>query len=293
MNREPSGPGQLCQNNSPALCWNARGRLITTKGPAVLGILNVTPDSFYSGSRVEQEDALLRRAERMLEEGAWMLDIGGQSTRPGSERVSAAEEVARVLPAIEALHRRFPEALLSIDTFYASVARAAVEAGAVLVNDVSAGSIDPDLVGTVAELRVPYVLMHRRGDPQTMQQHAQYDDVLTEVFDELNRRRQELLALGIADIVIDPGFGFAKTATHNFRLLRELSFLHRLGSPLMVGISRKATIYRTLGVGPEEALNGSTVLHTLALQQGAQLLRVHDVKEAVEAIRLYEALCAS
>ena len=259
----------------------------------MLGILNVTPDSFFSGSRVAAEDDLLRRAEQMLADGAWMLDIGGQSTRPGSERVDASEELRRVLPAIEAIRRRFPEALLSIDTFYSSVALAAVEAGAVLVNDVSAGTIDPELLPTVAGLRVPYVLMHRKGDPQTMQQLAQYNDVLTEVFDDLNFRLRELRTLGITDIFLDPGFGFAKNASHNFRLLQQLSYFHRLGCPLLVGLSRKATVYRTLGVTPEEALNGSTVLHTLALQQGAQLLRVHDVREAMEAIRLCRAVSSA
>ncbi|RYE00200.1 MAG: dihydropteroate synthase, partial [Sphingobacteriales bacterium] len=191
-----------------------------------------------------------------------------------------------VLPAIEAIRRAYPQALLSIDTFYASVARAAVEAGAVLVNDVSAGTIDPELLPTVAALRVPYVLMHRKGDPQTMAGHASYDNVVTEVFDDLLRRKKALHEAGIYDIIIDPGFGFAKTAAHNFRLLQQLSFLHRLECPLLVGLSRKATVYRTLGITADEALNGSTVLHTLALQQGAQFLRVHDVKEAMEAIRL-------
>ncbi|RYZ22025.1 MAG: dihydropteroate synthase [Chitinophagaceae bacterium] len=265
---------------------NCRGRLIELSEPGVLGILNVTPDSFFAGSRVQQEAELLRRAEEMLLEGALFLDIGGQSTRPGSERVGEDEELARVLPAIEAIRRNFPLALISIDTFSAKVARAAVEAGAVLVNDVSGGTLDPELVPTVAALKVPYVLMHLKGDPQTMQSEAHYTDVLTEVFDALNRRRQELVAAGINDIIIDPGFGFAKTIAHNFRLLQQLSFFHELGCPLLVGVSRKATVYRTLGITPEEALNGSTVLHTLALQQGAQLLRVHDVKAAREAIRL-------
>ncbi|RYY86766.1 MAG: dihydropteroate synthase [Chitinophagaceae bacterium] len=272
---------------------NARGRLLLIDEPKVLGILNVTPDSFFAGSRVQQQSDLLRRAGAMLQEGAWMLDIGGQSTRPGSERVDADAEAARILPAIEAIRKEFPDALLSIDTFYSSVARAAVEAGAVLVNDVSAGTIDPAMIPTVAELRVPYVLMHRKGDPQTMQSLAEYGDVVTEVFDDIARRKTLLHAAGIHDILIDPGFGFAKTAAHNFRLLQQLSFFHQLGSPLLVGLSRKATVYRTLGVTAEEALNGSTVLHTIALQQGAQLLRVHDVKEAREAILLYNEVKAA
>ncbi|RYY40854.1 MAG: dihydropteroate synthase [Chitinophagaceae bacterium] len=277
-------------SDRPQFSLNARGRLLLINEPKVLGILNVTPDSFYPGSRVQQQSTLLERAGAMLEAGAWMLDVGGQSTRPGSERVSAEEELERVMPAIASIRSAFPEALISIDTFYAKVAQAAVEAGAVLVNDVSAGSIDEELISTVAGLRVPYVLMHRRGNPQTMQSLAQYDDVLTEVFDDLARRKVELHAAGIHDVIIDPGFGFAKTAEHNFQLLRHLSLFHQLRSPLLVGLSRKATVYRTLGVSAAEALNGSTVLHTIALQKGAQLLRVHDVREAREAIRLCAAV---
>jgi dihydropteroate synthase len=269
---------------------NCRGRLIELKEPAVMGILNVTPDSFFAGSRVQQEADLLRRAEAMLLDGALFLDIGGQSTRPGSTRVDEEEELHRVLPAIEALQRNFPLAHLSIDSFYARVVRAAVEAGAVLVNDVSGGTLDPELVPTVAALQVPYVLMHLKGDPQTMQLEARYDNVVTEVFDALARRRRELVEAGIRDIIIDPGFGFAKTIAHNFRLLQQLSYFHQLGCPLLVGLSRKATVYRTLEITAEEALNGSTVLHTIALQNGTQLLRVHDVRAATEAIRLHRAV---
>jgi dihydropteroate synthase len=269
---------------------NCRGRLIELKEPAVMGILNVTPDSFFAGSRVQQEADLLRRAEAMLLDGALFLDIGGQSTRPGSTRVDEEEELHRVLPAIEALQRNFPLAHLAIDSFYTRVVRAAVEAGAVLVNDVSGGTLDPELIPTVAALQVPYVLMHLKGDPQTMQQEARYDNVVTEVFDALARRRRELVEAGIRDIIIDPGFGFAKTIAHNFRLLQQLSYFHQLGCPLLVGLSRKATVYRTLEITAEEALNGSTVLHTIALQNGAQLLRVHDVRAATEAIRLHRAV---
>jgi dihydropteroate synthase len=269
---------------------NCRGRLIELKEPAVMGILNVTPDSFFAGSRVQQEADLLRRAEAMLLDGALFLDIGGQSTRPGSTRIDEEEEMHRVLPAIEALQRNFPLAHLSIDSFYARVVRAAVEAGAVLVNDVSGGTLDPELVPTVAALQVPYVLMHLKGDLQTMQLEARYDNVVTEVFDALARRRRELVEAGIRDIIIDPGFGFAKTIAHNFRLLQQLSYFHQLGCPLLVGLSRKATVYRTLEITAEEALNGSTVLHTIALQNGAQLLRVHDVRAATEAIRLHRAV---
>jgi len=266
------------------------GRLRSFERPAVMGILNCTPDSFFSGSRVQLEAEWLRRAEAMLEAGASFLDLGGQSTRPGSERVAEDEEARRVLPAVEAVYRRFPEALISIDTFYAGVARAAVERGAVLVNDVSAGSLDPALLPTVAALKVPFVLMHMQGDPQTMQTDPRYDNVVVDVFDALNRRLLELRRLGINDVIVDPGFGFGKTIAHNLALLRHLSFFRQLDCPVMVGISRKGTVYKTLGITPEEALNGTTVLHTIALQQGAQLLRVHDVREAVEAVQLLEAL---
>ncbi|HEX2535679.1 MAG TPA: dihydropteroate synthase, partial [Chitinophagaceae bacterium] len=222
--------------------------------------------------------------------GATVLDLGGQSTRPGSERVPEAEERARVVPAIAALHRRWPEVLLSVDTFYGSVARAAVEAGAGMVNDISAGRFDPELLPAVAALGVPYVLMHMKGNPGTMQQEAVYEDVVLEVFDALNRDLYRLRQMGIRDILVDPGFGFAKTIRHNFQLLKNLSFFTQLNAPLLVGLSRKATVYKTLDIPPEEAVDGTTVLHTLALQQGALLLRVHDVRPAMEAIRLYEAL---
>jgi dihydropteroate synthase len=267
---------------------NLRGRLLELHGPAVLGILNCTPDSFFAGSRVQQEAELLRRAEQMLLDGALFLDMGGQSTRPGSERISAEEEMARIIPAIEAVHRNFPLANISIDTFYASVAKAAIEAGATLVNDISSGSIDNAMIETVGKLGVPYVLTHIKGEPQTMQNVAVYTDVVTEVFDALNWKKQECLAAGICDIIIDPGFGFGKTISHNFQLLNRLAYFQQLGCPLLVGLSRKATVYKSLGITAEQALNGSTVLHTLALTEGAQLLRVHDVREAVEAIRLHK-----
>lgn len=268
---------------------NCKGRLLPLDAPAVMGILNLTPDSFYAGSRLQQNESLLRRAEAMLAAGAAILDVGGQSTRPGAERVPAEEELRRVVPAIEALHARFPEALLSIDTFYAAVAREAVQAGAAIVNDVSAGTLDGALIPTVAALGVPYVLMHMPGDPQTMQAQAHYGNVVLEVFDALNFRRKALHDLGIKDLIIDPGFGFGKTIAHNLQLLRGLSYFAQLGCPLLVGLSRKATVYRTLGISADEALNGTTVLHTLALQQGASLLRVHDVTEARQAIDLWKA----
>lgn len=268
---------------------NCKGQVVTISEPVVMGILNLTPDSFYGGSRLSNEDAVLRRAEEMISDGASILDVGGQSTRPNSERISAEEELKRVVPAMEALHKNFPGQLLSVDTFYATVAKEAVDAGASLVNDVSAGTIDPNLLPTVAGLRVPYVLMHMRGNPQTMQQNPTYENVTLDVFDALSFKIKELESTGINDVIVDPGFGFGKTIQHNFQLLRELSFFRQLERPLMVGLSRKATVYKTLRTSAEKALNGTTVLHTIALLNGANILRVHDVKEAREAVQLYLA----
>lgn len=268
---------------------NCKGKLLVLHQPAVMGIVNITPDSFYAGSRSQTENLFLQKAEQMISDGAAILDIGGQSTRPNSKRLSEEEERQRVVPAIEKLHREFPEQILSVDTFYAAVAKEAVEAGACIVNDVSAGTIDAAMFFTVAELGVPYVLMHMQGNPQTMQLSPQYGNVTLEVFDALSFRVKELQAAGIKDVVVDPGFGFGKTIAHNFQLLRELSFFQQLQRPLLVGISRKGTVYKTLGTTADKALNGTTVLHTIALLNGAIMLRVHDVKEAVEAVQLFEA----
>jgi dihydropteroate synthase len=268
---------------------NCKGRLIRFEEPLVMGIMNVTPDSFFAGSRVNNE-AALARAEEMLLQGAAFIDIGGQSTRPGSERVSEDEELKRVIPVVETIAKNFPLAILSIDTFYAKVARHAVEAGASIVNDVSAGSIDKDIIDTVADLQVPYVLMHMKGDPQTMQQSPAYDDVVIEVFDSINHNINRCLKAGIKDIIIDPGFGFGKTIEHNFTMLCRLKEFKALGKPLMVGLSRKSTICKTLGVTADDSLNGSTVMHTIALMNGAQILRVHDVKEARQAVILYRSV---
>lgn len=271
------------------LSINCKGRLLAFDTPIVMGIINATPDSFYSGSRVQLEKEIVSKAENMLLEGAAILDIGGQSTRPGSERISPDAELKRVMPAIEAIVRRFPDAILSIDTFYAKVAKEAVEAGASVVNDVSAGKFDDGLLELVARLGVPYVAMHMKGDPQHMQQAAIYDNVTLDVFDFLNHTIYHLQHKGIKDIIIDPGFGFAKTTGHNLELLQNLSYLKQLGKPILIGLSRKATVYKTLNVSPQEALNGTTVLNTIALLNGAHILRVHDVKEAVETIRLVSA----
>jgi dihydropteroate synthase len=273
----------------PMFTLNCKGQLQTKTEPVVMGILNLTPDSFYAGSRLKNDSVLLERAGQMIKDGAAILDVGGQSTRPRSERVSEEEELQRVVPAIEALHKEFPEQMISVDTFYAGVANESVNAGACIVNDVSAGTIDDNLLPTVAKLNVPYVLMHMRGDPQTMHKAPHYKNVTIEVFDALSAKMKELERSGIKDIIIDPGFGFGKTIAHNFQLLRELRFFQQLKKPLMVGLSRKSTVYKTLQTTAEEALNGSTVLHTIALLNGAAILRVHDVKEAKQVIALCNA----
>ncbi len=255
-----------------------------------MAIINTTPDSFYSGSRYGAETEILKAAETALKEGATFLDVGGQSTRPGSSRVTADEEAQRVLPAIKSIAKHFPEALISIDTYYAEVAKAAIERGACLVNDVSAGTIDKNLIPTVASLQVPYVLMHLQGSLETMQKAPAYQNVVLDVFDFFSFKLKELSDAGINDVVADIGFGFGKTAAHNFQLLKELAYFKQLGKPVLVGLSRKGTIYKTLGITPEEALNGTTVLHTVALLNGASLLRVHDVKPALEAVKLVQQL---
>jgi dihydropteroate synthase len=269
---------------------NCRGRLLSFDQPRIMGIVNITPDSFFSGSRATHLDAVIQRAGTLLEQGAHMLDMGGQSTRPGAVRVGAEEEADRVLPAIEAVAQKFPEAIISVDTFYATVALGAVERGAAIVNDVSGGSLDAALLPTVAKLKVPYVLMHMQGNPQNMQQAPHYNNVVLEVFDFLNFRIAQLQQMGITDVIVDPGFGFGKTNAHNFELMAGLEYFQQLGHPLLVGISRKGMVHRTLGITAEEALNGTTVLHTVSLLKEAQILRVHDVKEAVQAVRLVAAL---
>ena len=252
-----------------------------------MGILNVTPDSFYDGGRYFRDEAqVLRQVEIMLKEGATFIDIGGYSSRPGAEAVSEEEEKRRVVQTVATVAKRFPEAHMSVDTFRASVAQEAVQAGAGMVNDITGGEGDEAMFATVAELDVPYVLMHMRGTPQTMQTLTQYDDLMVNLIDYFQRKISALRSYLVKDIVLDPGFGFAKTIDQNYWLLSHLDAFRALGLPIAVGLSRKSTIYKRLAVSPEEALNGTTVLNTVALMKGATLLRVHDVKEAVEAIRL-------
>jgi dihydropteroate synthase len=269
---------------------NINGRLINLDRPKVMGILNVTPDSFFDGGRFTSDSEILHQAEKMIVEGADFIDVGGYSTRPGAREVTAEEESARVLNAIHLIKKHFPDALVSIDTFRATVASAAIREGAGLINDVSGGQLDPLMFTTVAALKVPYVLMHMRGTPQTMTQQTQYDDLIRDIIQFFHKRISELTALGVKDIIVDPGFGFAKTREQNFLLLDQLEYLTVLGKPLLAGLSRKSMIWKTLNIKPEEALNGTTALHAIALLKGASIIRVHDVKASVEVVNLMHAL---
>lgn len=274
----------------PVLTLNCSGRLLSLAEPVVMGILNITPDSFYDGGRYQSGQSVLRQTEQMLSAGAAIIDVGGMSTRPGSAPVEEEEELRRVIPAIEQIARAFPEAVISVDTVKSNVARQAVAAGASIINDVSAGRMDDDMYAAVADLGVPYILMHMQGRPDTMQEKPVYQDVVQEILDFFIAEVGKLRALGVKDIVLDPGFGFGKTTFHNFRLLNHLHVFQILDLPVLTGVSRKGLIYRTLGITPAEALNGTTALHMVALQQGSRLLRAHDVTEAVQVIRLWREL---
>ena len=267
---------------------NCRGRLLVINEPIVMGIINVTPDSFYAGSRVSMTDDIIDQVTRMIAEGATIIDVGGQSTRPGSKHVAAEEELKRVLPAIEAIKGMSKEIFISIDTFYANVAGESILAGADIVNDISSGDMDAEMISTVASLNVPYVSMHMQGTPQTMHVNAQYNNLVPDLLDYFIKKMEVCKAAGINDVIIDPGFGFGKTIQQNFELLKKFSAFKIFEKPLLAGLSRKGTIYKTLGITAEDALNGTTVLNTFALQNGANILRVHDVKEAVEAITLFK-----
>ena len=268
---------------------NCKGKLILWDRPWVMGILNITSDSFFAGSRFAEPGQILEKAGQMIAEGADIIDIGGQSTRPGSERLSASEEIKKVIPVLELLSSKTNQVLLSVDTYHAAVAHAAVEAGASIVNDISAGEMDPLMLEVVAALRVPYICMHMKGVPETMHKNILYEDIVTEVLDFFSRKLEACKAAGIHDVIIDPGFGFGKTISHNFKLLQQLAKFQLLQRPVMAGVSRKSLIYRTLGIEPEGSLNGTSVLNTIALLQGALLLRVHDVKAATEAVKLVTA----
>lgn len=268
---------------------NIRGALLDLSAPVVMGIMNITPDSFYSGSRVAATNEIVEKAGQMLSEGAGMIDIGGYSTRPGAQEVSAEEEGDRIEFAVEPLAKFFPDLIISVDTFRAEVAERGIRKGAHIINDVAGGTLDDAMFETVARLRVPYILMHMRGTPQTMNSLTDYERLVPDILRDLRQKVAVLQSKGVADLIIDPGFGFAKTIAQNFELMRELKQFQLLGYPVLIGISRKTTIYKTLHISPEEALNGTTVLNTLALERGASILRVHDVKPAVEAVKLWMA----
>ncbi len=269
---------------------NCRGTLLTIAEPIVMGIINITPDSFYAGSRQLTLEGTLETAANMLAAGATILDIGAQSTRPGSKPLSEEEELKRVIEPIKIIKEHFPSCILSIDTYYGRVAREAINAGAAIINDISAGSIDSSILAVAASTHTPYVLMHMQGTPQTMQHSTSYENVTRDILDFFIQKKKELQLQGITDIIIDPGFGFGKTIPQNFELLKNLAVYKMLQSPILLGISRKSSIYKTLGSTPEEALNGTTVLNTIGLINGAAILRIHDVKEACEAIKLYRSI---
>lgn len=268
---------------------NCGGKMLLIEKPLLMGIINITDDSFYKESRFSNPDAVLIKATQMINEGADILDIGGQSTRPESRRIPEAEELQRVVPVIEMLIRNFPGVLLSIDTYYAKVAAAAIDAGASIVNDISAGESDKEMLHTVGLLNVPYICMHMKGKPETMHLNIEYNNVITEVLDFFIKKIKECNDAGIKDIIIDPGFGFGKTIHHNFQLLKNLAVFKILEKPMMTGLSRKSSVYKTLQTDAENALNGTTVLNTLSLHNGASILRVHDVKEAKDVVKLFEA----
>lgn len=280
------------QNNGfyTNISLNLRGHLLDLRTPKVMGILNVTPDSFYDGGRLPDEESLLLQAKTMIDEGAALLDIGGYSTRPGAADISEAEESGRVVPAIRAIVKNFTTTPVSVDTFRSGVARTAVEAGASMVNDISGGSLDPNMFETIADLKVPYVLMHMRGNPQTMSKQTQYENLVKEMALYFSKKLEALLRLGVKDIILDPGFGFAKTADQNFEILQHLDYFKIFRLPILAGLSRKSMIWKTLQTDPSNALNGTTALNMMALSKGASMLRVHDVKEAVESVILSQQM---
>ena len=273
---------------------NFQGKAMVFDSPAVMAIINITPDSFYAPSRVDSELSILSCASMALEQGAAILDIGAYSSRPNASNVSEEEEWSRLQQALKVIRREFPQAILSVDTFRANIARRAVEEfGVQIINDISGGELDPQMFATVAQVHAAYILMHTKGTPQTMQSLAHYDNILSEIVHYFETHIHQLHQLGVTDVILDPGFGFAKTVEQNYELLHKMSALQLFQLPILVGVSRKSMIYKPLGCTPDEALNGTTALHILALQQGATFLRVHDVKPAIEAIHLFNLYQAS
>ena len=272
---------------------NCKGRLIDLRKPKVMGILNVTPDSFYDGGKYKDPSGILRQTDKMITEGATFIDVGAYSSRPGAHDIPEEEELSRIVPIIDLLMATFPEILLSIDTFRSKVAQECLSHGAAIINDISAGSLDPEMMKTVAKARVPYIMMHMKGTPQTMKDLNTYDDLMVDLCYYFSEKIAQARALGIHDLIIDPGFGFAKNISQNFELLQKLELLRTFDVPVLAGISRKSMIYKVLRGTASEALNGSTALHMVALQKGVSILRVHDVKEAVECVLLHEKLTAA
>lgn len=270
---------------------NVKGQLLDLATPQVMGILNVTPDSFYSGSRMQTEDEIAARARQIIDEGASIIDIGAYSSRPNAEHISAEEEMRRLRTGLEILNRNHPDAIISVDTFRADVAAQCVkDYGVAIINDIAAGEMDDRMFPTVAELGVPYIMMHMQGTPQSMQKEPRYDNLIREVFLYFARKVQQLRDLGAKDIILDPGFGFGKTLEHNYELMAHLEEFCIFGLPILVGVSRKSMIYKLLGGTPQDSLNGTTILDTVALMKGAHILRVHDVREAVETVRIVEKI---
>jgi len=268
---------------------NINGQLVDFSTPRVMGIVNVTPDSFFSGSRTQAANQIIERCARIIREGGTIIDVGAQSSSPASRFLDAKEEAERLMPALKLIRNEFPDTILSVDTFYADVAKEAVEEyGVNIINDISGGQIDERMFPAVAQLNVPYILMHMRGTPQTMQQFTHYDNFIQDILYYFSERKAKLNQLGVSDVIIDPGFGFSKTISQNYELMAYLKYFHIFEEPILVGISRKSMIYKLLGTTPEESLNGTSVLNAVALLSGADILRVHDVKEAVECVKIIE-----
>jgi dihydropteroate synthase len=269
---------------------NCKGQLVDLSVPKVMGILNITPDSFYDGGTHKNEKGILNHVEKMLNEGATFIDVGAYSSRPNADHVSELDELKRILPIIQLILKTYPDTLISIDTFRSEVAKQCVNSGATMINDISAGKLDNNMLQTIANLKVPYIMMHMKGTPQNMQEHTQYDNLIKEVLFYFSERIAEAKALGIVDLIVDPGFGFAKTLKQNYELLNKMELFKMIDKPILAGLSRKSMIYKTLETSAQEALNGTSVLNTIALQKGASILRVHDVKEAIECIKLTSLL---
>lgn len=278
------------KNKNINLSINCNGKLVDLNTPKVMGVLNITPDSFYDGGRYKDAKSILNQTEKLISEGATFLDIGAYSSRPGADFISENEELKRIVPVVELIQKNNPDVLISIDSFRAKVIRECVSAGAVISNDISAGKLDPDMIKTVGELGVPYIMMHMRGTPQNMKNHTTYQHLINEIYAYFSKQIELARQHNITDIIIDPGFGFAKTLAQNYELLNQMEFFKNLNCPILTGVSRKSMIYKVLGCTAEEALNGTTALNMVALMNGACILRVHDVKEAVECIKLFNQL---